>query len=242
MAPDEEDIQAASTEAESEKGSAEVPTPPPAEGTTDDVFRITDNPFTGDKFWLIAGDGKRYGPATREELRSWFLDGRIGPDMILSNESDDRRTARSVLAFKSAEPELAAPPVLDDGQPAWPQNQSAPIYSSGGPQTDIWGNVDHSHLAHAQFGQIGVDESAPGRAELRGAQAISVAGFVAGFCFFPVLLISEITALALALRAKEAGQEDARTTVTVAAAGIFFAIAQALVLGLLMILGAGGPR
>jgi hypothetical protein len=71
------------------------------------------------RYFVIAPDGSRYGPADLNTLKAWVAQGRITPDTILEEEASRQRVpARMVAGLFAAEGPGSVPPV---GQPMYPR-------------------------------------------------------------------------------------------------------------------------
>ncbi len=70
---------------------------------------------------IIGGDGREYGPATLEELKSWAEDGRVGPHTHVWR-SDAERWAPALL-YQELHPQLAAamPAATAETAGFWPR-------------------------------------------------------------------------------------------------------------------------
>lgn len=201
----------------------------PAGLDSDSPFRKTDTPLQGEKFWIIGTGGKRYGPGSKEDLGEWFKDGRIAPDMIVSDESGQRLTARSIFAFQPArQEEEPAPPVLEEADQ--PEESYWGVQNSEQEKPPSF--HEYFHLAEA----TDPNPDAPGKAELHASAVLSIFGIVIGLFFFPVLLVIQPAALILANRAIKCGHEGAATYRIIAifgiAAGLLFALTAFVMIGI----------
>ena len=86
------------------------------------------------KYFVLAPDGQKYGPADQDDLQAWITEGRIGPDTLLERESDGvKGAARFIpgLTFAAAAPPpVAAPAPVSATSPyprEWNQAPAGPI-------------------------------------------------------------------------------------------------------------------
>ncbi len=83
------------------------------------------------RYYVIATDGQRYGPADIQTLQTWIGQGRIIHQTVLEEETGGARMAAGAVgALQFSSPKLAAP-LTNPYSTGHPPSQSNP-YSAGG--------------------------------------------------------------------------------------------------------------
>jgi hypothetical protein len=114
-------------------------------------------------YFVIGPDGKEYGPASLDTLRSWVAENRILPTTMLKSQQSGLTVAASSIAalFPQSPPQVTAPPVGDWSRPptaAASYPRSGPggprLYTDDGKMDVVWAIV-RSALALVFFFVLG---------------------------------------------------------------------------------------
>ncbi len=175
-----------------------LPPPSPANGTGQEPQAIPgasqhlEFPLSGQQFWVIGGDGRRYGPSDREGLLRWCEDGRIAPDMMVVDNLNGSCLASRFFEFSKPDPD--------------PMPFHVPSPPTPPPMLD---EFETGFDRHFQLGAGSDKRNQEGYPEYQASYSLSILALLMGLVVPPVALLLQPFAFRWALRAKQRGIAEA---------------------------------